>query len=106
MFKYQSAFVIAVLLASRFSLAADTHTELVMQVQAADLLSDLLTWTADRADSRVRTMTEYLRTIGKADEFAKRPQAVANAKPLFYSQLFAGAVQFVKGEGAGYADPQ
>jgi len=88
------------------ALAVETHDELVAQVQAADLLSDLLTWTSDRAASRVAAMTEYLNETGKLAGFRKTNPAPPKTMSLFYSELFNGAVQFVKGDGTTSADPQ
>src|SRR5262249_48607379 len=98
--------LITSLIPSRCLIAADTHAELVAEVQAADLLSDLLTCTADRASCRVNVMSNYLKEIGKADDFTRgKPSIPPRQKSLFYSDLFSGAVQFIKTDGAKYADP-
>jgi hypothetical protein len=85
---------------------------LLSQVQAADVLSDLITWSADRAAARADSMQQYLREINQFDAFTHAPPpstapaaAPTATQPLFYDQTFAGAVRFVEQGGDQYADP-
>lgn len=84
---------------------AQSNTELLARAQAGDVLSDLLTYTVDRADARVAAMQEFIRTIGKADAFAAFKSPPQQHNPMYFNQVFAGALQFVKAGGAKYADP-
>src|SRR4029077_6083863 len=65
-------FVLVAIVPTSSLIGAETRDELVAQVQAADLLSDLLTWTSDRAASRVAAMSAYLKEAGKLEEFKKQ----------------------------------
>jgi hypothetical protein len=85
--------------------AAQPSADLLSRAQAGDVLSDLLTYTSDRADARVTAMQDFIREIGKADAFAAfKPQAPAK-NSMYFNQVFAGALDFVKAGGGKYADP-
>jgi len=84
---------------------ADTHEDLVAQVQAADVLSDLLTWTCNLAEARVNCITAFLKESGKLEACSSSKVQLPQEKPLFYGQIFKGAVQFIKDGGAKFADP-
>jgi len=78
--------------------------ELLTQVQAADVLSDLITYTVGRADARVANMQQYLRETGDEAAFAQaRPAAKDPLLP--FSELSRAAVVFVNGDGGKYVDP-
>jgi hypothetical protein len=86
--------------------APDTHAELLARVQAADVLSDLLTWHGSRLAERVDTMANYLKEVGNLDAYNAAPTpATQPSNNLFYGELFNGAVKFVKSGGDQYADP-
>jgi hypothetical protein len=76
----------------------------LVSAQAADVLSNLITLTSQKADSRVDAMHQYLVEIGKAEAFshAKEPP---KENVLFYNELFKGALLFIKNGGAKYANP-
>jgi len=82
--------------------------DLLVQVQAADVLSDLITLAVDRGDARVDKMQAFLRESGKdgAYEKAKPSLPQRHDTPLAYNQVFSGAIMFVRdGDGGKYADP-
>jgi len=77
---------------------------LLTQVQAADVLSDLITYTGARADARVQNIEQYLRETGNEAAFEKaRPVGKNTLIP--FSELFRAAVLFVQGDGGKFADP-
>jgi hypothetical protein len=100
------ALVVALVSASHAA-AAMLQPPLLQQVQAADVLSDLLGWSVDRATVRCQSMQDYLKETGKLEAFTQVPAPTTGPAPhgIFYDQLFAGAVQFVQDGGAQYADP-
>jgi hypothetical protein len=78
--------------------------DLLTQVQAADVLSDLITYSVARGDARVQNIRQYLRETGKEAAYDKAKPVGEN--PLLpFTSVFQGAVQFVKGDGAKYTDP-
>jgi hypothetical protein len=82
---------------------APTSQIQLSQVQAADLMSELLTWSGDRANARVDALSQYLQQKGLIGDFRKlAPQPQQH---LAYDQVFRGAVDFVQGDGKKYADP-
>src|SRR5262245_25530559 len=90
-------------IASRDGLA-QANSELLVQAQAADVLSDLITYTVARADARAQNIQEYLHNTGREDAYDKaRP--IARIQLPFYTEVFQGAVLFIKGGGDQYADP-
>ncbi len=95
----------------RIARAAAEPSDLLKQVQAADVLSDLITWSADRAAARSDSMRQYLTATGRVDAFrdslsAPRPPTTGpTTQPLFYDQMFLGTVRFVEQGGDRYADP-
>jgi hypothetical protein len=85
--------------------AAAASPDLVVQVQAADVLSDLLTHIDDRADARVDAMRAFLQEIGKSDAYDNASPLVRLPRRLDYPHVFEGATIFVKNGGDKYADP-
>jgi len=85
--------------------AQDDRGELLIQVQAADVLSDLLTYKLDRADARVAAMQEFLRSVDKESAYQSAAPKLLESTPVYFAQVFQGAVAFVKEGGAQYADP-
>src|SRR3954470_7836880 len=84
--------------------AAQGTPQLLTNVRAADVLADLITYTVGRADARVENIKQYLRETGSEAAFEKARQGARN--PLVpYSELLKGAVVFVSGDGARFADP-
>src|SRR5262245_50831496 len=84
--------------------AQATNPELLTQVQAADVLSDLITYTVQRADARLQNAQQFLRETGKEAAFEKaRPAGQDTLLP--FTSVFQAAVLFVKGDGAKFADP-
>jgi hypothetical protein len=84
--------------------AAQGTPQLLTNVRAADVLADLITYTGLRADARVENIKQYLRETGTEAAFEKARPAAKN--PLVpYTELLRGAVVFVSGEGAKFADP-
>jgi hypothetical protein len=84
--------------------AQDDRGELLMQVQGADVLSDMLTYTRDRADARVTAMQEFLGSIDKTSAYQSAAPKMQESTPVYFAQVFQGAVAFVKEGGAQYAD--
>jgi hypothetical protein len=80
-------------------------SDLVQQVQAAHVLADVMTFVVERADARLNEAEAYLNTIGKKEAYEHAKPAPALGKPLYYTQLFKGAIAFVEGDGVRYADP-
>src|SRR5262245_10484534 len=78
---------------------------LLLQLQAAEVLSDLITYTVARADARVIAMQTFLREIGKDGDYAQNQPAVPRDKSMAYNQVFKGAILFVRNGGAKYANP-
>lgn len=99
--------LVALLCLSRAGLAAESaDPRLLQQVQAADLMSQLLTWTGDRANARVESMREYLEDHRLATGYDQNPPATPKVARLPYSQIFAQVTHFVAiGGGAKYSDP-
>jgi hypothetical protein len=105
--------VVACLSSGLRQAAADTPSpaptaapaDLVQQVQAADLLADLITYTVDRADVRLNQAMTYLQSIGKTDAFNQAKPNAPTPRPLNYMLLFRGSLAFVEGDGKKYADP-
>jgi hypothetical protein len=78
--------------------------DLVQQVQAADLLADLMTYTVDRADVRLQDAQAFLAKIGKEQGYEQAKQNSPAPRPLNYMLLFRGSLMFVEGDGAKFAD--
>jgi hypothetical protein len=97
------SFLSAVVAAPRGA-AAQGNSQLLTQVQAADVLADLITLTVTRADARVQNIQQYLRETGNEAAFQKAMPAGKNAL-IPFSELFRAAVIFVQGDGSKYADP-
>jgi hypothetical protein len=93
------------LISSVAARAAEPDAQLLSQVQAADVLSDLLTFTADRLSARAVGMGNYLKQINQLDAFDQFKPATATPGKIDYTQLFSGAVNFVKNGGDKYSDP-
>lgn len=85
--------------------AAQPGPDPLVQAQAADVLSDFLTYAVDRTDARVNAMQEFLGQIGKQSAYTQTKPAAKQGTPLYFTQVFRGAVEFVKAGGAQYADP-
>jgi hypothetical protein len=86
------------------AIATDAPADLVQQVQAADLLADLITYTVDRADMRIKEARAFLQSISKLADYEKAKPNPPTPKPLNYMLLFRGSLVFVEGDGAKYAD--
>jgi hypothetical protein len=84
--------------------ARAARTDLLSNTQAADVLSDLLTYAVDRADASTDAMQQYLKQIGKDADYDKNRPAVSH-DGMSYNSVFKAAVMFVKDGGAKYADP-
>ena len=78
--------------------------DLVQQVQAADLLADLITYTVDRADAQLKDAQGYLEKVGKLQAYERARPMPPMPRPLNYMLLFRGSLAFVEGDGAKYAD--
>lgn len=78
---------------------------LLTQVQAADVLGDLLTYYGDLTNARVDAMQEYLRQIGKLDAYQAANPSPKSVLRLPFDQVFQGVVLFVQQGGDKYADP-
>jgi len=87
------------------TLATSAPADLVQQVQAADLLADLITYTVDRSDARINDAQKFLQSIGKAQAYAAAPPNPSMPKPLNYMLLYRGSLSFIEGNGQKYADP-
>ena len=85
--------------------AAAASPDMLVQVQAADVLSDLITMTAKRADTRVEALHKYLGQIGKEAAFDQAKPAAQQKALVPFSAVFQGAIAFVKQGGGKYADP-
>lgn len=97
-----AALIVQLLIGARAS--AQSPPDTLTQAQAADVLSDLLTWLVDRAEARDDAMQTYLREAGKLDGYnAAKPDA--RSKPAYFTQVYNGAIAFVQARGAKYADP-
>ena len=77
---------------------------LLTQVQAADVLSDLITYTVARGEARLQNIQQYLRETGNDAAFEKARPAAKNAL-IPFSELSRAAVIFVSGDGSKYTDP-
>jgi hypothetical protein len=99
-------FILAAMMGLALVDTARAQSDLLVPAQAADVLSDLITVTNSRADARVEAMHRYLREIGKEEAFDQAKLPAATEKSLPFSEVFKGAMLFVKnGGGAKYADP-
>jgi hypothetical protein len=78
---------------------------LLTQVQGTDVLADLLTYTATRADARVQVMRSFLQSIGKSDDYDRAHPRAKMPPQLTFEQVTDGAVQFAQTGGDEYADP-
>lgn len=78
---------------------------LLTEVQAADVLGDLLTYFGDLTNARVDAMQEYLRQIGKLDAYQAAHPAPKRVARLAFDQGFKGVVLFIQQGGDKYADP-
>jgi hypothetical protein len=99
-----ASFLVGCLVMGSRAASAQPAPGMLMQAQAADVLSDLLTWSVDRAGARVTAMQEFLAGIGKQDAYSQNKPQV-HGKSMFFTQVFNGAVDFVEQGGAKYADP-
>jgi hypothetical protein len=99
------AMTVLLCVAVRPLLAQQTHAQLLSQVQAADMLSDLLTWTGQRAETRLATYNAFLKEINKLDDFNRTRTPPPKVASLPYAILFQGAVDFINSGGGQYADP-
>jgi len=97
------AALLMAMVAPRRAVAASP--EMLAQVQAADVLSDLITLTAKRADMRVEALHKYLGQIGKEAAFDQAAPAAEQKTMVPFSAVFRGAIAFVKQGGGKYADP-
>jgi len=89
-----------------FHPSAKAAADLLTDAKAADVLSDLLTYSVDRTDASVAAMQAYLQQIGKTDAYAKERPALVAPKRMPFTDVFKGAMLFVKnGGGDKYADP-
>jgi hypothetical protein len=84
--------------------SAQSQTDPLISAQAADVLSNLITLTSQKADARVEAMHQYLAQIGK-DEAFSQAKAPPKEKGIFFNDLFKGAVLFIKNGGVKYANP-
>jgi hypothetical protein len=85
--------------------AAAPPPDLLTQVQGADVLGDLLTYIAGRADARVHVMRTFLAQIGKADAYDEANPLAQMPRQLSFEQVLGGAILFVQDGGDTYADP-
>lgn len=81
------------------------QSELVTQVQAADVLSDLITYTNSRADLREAALKKFIAESGKQLEFEKFKPTTPLQPPPPFSKVFQGAVMYVKSGGGHFANP-
>lgn len=85
--------------------AQQSKSATLTDVQAADLMSELLTYYGDLANRRIDAMRAFIADIGKKDDYEiKRPAAPAR-KEITFAEAFKGTIQFVEQGGAKYADP-
>lgn len=84
---------------------AQPQAQLLQQVQAADVLSNLITWYGDRTLSRVDAMRDYLKQKNLLNAYERQTTPIAPPRRLAYDQIFRGAVQFIQQGGSNYADP-
>jgi len=84
--------------------SARAQTDPLISAQAADVLSNLIALTSQKAEARVAAMHQYLGQIGKEEAFSQA-KAPPKEKGIFFNDLFKGAVIFVKNGGAKYANP-
>jgi hypothetical protein len=84
---------------------AQSSPELLVQTQAADVLSDLITYAGQQADARVQAMHQYLVQIGKEQAYDQNRPPATREKGIAFSQVFQGAALFARNGGAKYADP-
>lgn len=83
---------------------------LVQQAQAADVMSELLTFNGEQMTAQRDAMREYMAQIGALGDYAAhRPapaRAPARAQPQEapFSDVFKGAVLFVQQHGGNLAD--
>ena len=99
-------FVTAILSLAAGALAQEqTPSQLLRNTQAADLLSDLLTFYGDLATARADAMHRYIDEIGKAADYSVKGGAAPEKAPLMFSDLFKGVCIFIDKGGSRYADP-
>ena len=99
------AAIAAITVAPDIASAQNGTPQLLTQVQAADALADLITYTVARADARIANVEQYFKETGQDAEYAKSPPPAAN--PLLpFNSVYRAAVLFVQqGDGAKFADP-
>jgi hypothetical protein len=85
--------------------AAQASPDLLTQVQAADVLSDLTTYVSDRTGASAQAMQAFLQQIGKADDYAKNKPIINEPARMDFVTVFKSAVLFMKTNGDKYADP-
>jgi hypothetical protein len=88
-----------------FPPADQSPPSLLTQVQATDVLADLLTYTATRADARVQVMRSFLQSIAKSDAYDQASPRAKMPPQLSFEEVTNGAVLFVQNGGDQYADP-
>jgi hypothetical protein len=103
-FGFAAVAACVMIVSPRVSAATAAPADLVQQVQAADLLADLMTYTVDRADVRLKNAQDFLASIGKTQAYEQAHPNPALPRPLNYMLLFRGSLAFVEGEGQKYAD--
>lgn len=81
------------------------QAQLLRDTQAADLLSDLLTFYGDLATVRADAMHLYIDEIGKTIDYGVKGGATPEKDPLMFVDLFKGVCMFIDKGGGRYADP-
>jgi len=99
-------FIVAAVLAPRRATAQQPAgtPALLTQVQAADVLSDLITYTVARGEARLKNIEQYLQETGAQAAFDKAPP-IGRDTLIPFSELSRAAVIFVSGDGSKYVDP-
>ncbi|GEM_PF-3272228 len=85
--------------------AQEATEDLLTNTQAADLMSELLTYHGDLAVRRVDAMTAFIGDIGKSQDYRINRPAVPPRKEMTFAEAFKGVIMFVKQGGARLADP-
>lgn len=99
-------FVVGILALAAGALAQQpTQPQLLRDTQAADLLSDLLTFYGDLATARADAMRMYIGEIGKTTDYGVKGGATPEKDPLMFVDLFKGVCMFIDKGGGRYADP-
>ena len=74
---------------------AQSNQDLAQQVRAAQLVSDVVTFSVDEGDARLAQMQSFLQKNGKANDTTAR-QAPPQPRHLNYMEVFRGALLLVK----------